>query len=89
AAPDPVKAMTSEERRRMVADASRFGRDLGELSRNPKADVTGFFQHGTLRLIFILDRRLPQAARDRWRAEVRAANIASAVGEEQLVRQIS
>jgi hypothetical protein len=77
--------MTSDERRRVVAGALGFGRDLGPHDGRSRLDVTSFFHGGRLRLIFILDRRTPESDRERWRNIVRAANIAAAVVDRSSV----
>jgi hypothetical protein len=72
--------LASEERRAILADAMSFGRDLGPFKGRATFDVTALFEDGRLTEIFVVSSRERASKRLRWRAEVRASVIASAIG---------
>lgn len=74
-APPTLEAMPAPERRRLLADAIAFARDLGEPKGRSAREITALVGPDGLRLLFVMGPHTPAATRRRWRALVRRLNV--------------
>ncbi|HVO23117.1 MAG TPA: hypothetical protein VMW56_05755 [Candidatus Margulisiibacteriota bacterium] len=77
--PEMLQTLSSWDRRRILFDGVQFAMHLHGPSRPGRFDVTSFCSGGELKLIFIVDRRCDRRQRTRWRAQIRAINVAAAL----------
>ncbi len=80
AAASQLATMPATERRLVLWDAIRHARMLSVRPGRGPNDVTAWCPDGTLRLVFIAPRSVGDRAKGRWRAQLRAANLAAASG---------
>jgi hypothetical protein len=73
-----LRALTSEDKRTIIADAMTFARDFGRSRGRPSFDVTAYCEEGRLRMVFVAPITAPRVARERWRTFVRSANVRAA-----------
>ena len=78
--PPWLRTISSEDRRSIFAEAVYFANNLCHGERRGRFDVTSFVAGGELKLIFITDRKSNRNRRARWRATIRACNVAAALG---------
>jgi hypothetical protein len=78
--PPWLRTISSEDRRAIFAEAVYFANNLCHSERRCRFDVTSFVAGGELKLIFIADRGSNRNRRGRWRAKIRACNVAAALG---------
>lgn len=83
ASSDFGRNLTSNERRAILADAAAFAADFRTFRPRSAYDVTAFAEEGAVRRIFIIDRKTPSEARNRWRAAVRRLNLESVLADER------
>ena len=80
-AADPgLRALPPVERRLVLWDAIRHARLLSVRPGRGAHDITAWCPDGSLRLLFIAPRSAGARRLLRWRAEIRAANLAAASG---------
>ena len=83
--PEMLETLSSWDRRRILFEGVQFAMHLHGTPRPGRFDVTSLCSAGELKLIFIIDRRCDRRQRMRWRAWIRALNVASALeGSHQL-----
>jgi hypothetical protein len=78
--PPWLRTISSEDRRSIFAEAVYFANNLCRSERRCRFDVTSFVAGGELKLIFIADLKANRNRRGRWRATIRACNVAAALG---------
>lgn len=77
--PRSFPALAARDRRLLLSGAIRHARGLSPASRQ-RFDVTAYSPRGVLELIFLVERAAsPRAARNCWRAVLRAAHLAAAL----------
>jgi len=77
--PEVLETLSSWDRRRIFFEGVQFAMHLHGTPRPGRFDVTSFCSGGELKLIFIIDRKSDRRQRTRWRARIRAMNVASAL----------
>ena len=78
--PKMLTTLSSWDRRRIFFEGVQFAMHLHGTARPGRFDVTSFCSAGELMLIFIIDRKSDRRQRMRWRARIKAMNVASALG---------
>jgi hypothetical protein len=86
-APQLFRGLASRERRSILFEALRFGRDFRPSARSSRFEVTALCEAGNLRLLFVVDRRAPERLRARWRARVERAHLQQAVAPRVAARR--
>jgi hypothetical protein len=79
--PPWLRSISSEDRRSIFTEAVYFANNLCHSERRCRFDVTSFVTGGELKLIFITDRNSNRNRRRRWRATIRACNVAAALAD--------